>query len=79
MAEHSTLTSNPSQRQHHEQATVQIEAGIKQENQTEAEIAARLEYYAPVIGAFKDDPMLDAMMANIRERRREMNADDSIR
>jgi len=34
--------------------------------------------YAEVIGAFKDDPMLDAMMENIRRRRREMDADDSI-
>lgn len=79
MAEQSTLTSNPSKRQHDNQAGVQIETETKQENQTEADIAARLEYYAPVIGAFKDDPMLDAMMANIRERRREINADDSIR
>ena len=31
-----------------------------------------------VIGAFKDDPMLDAMMANIRERRREIDNDDTI-
>lgn len=34
--------------------------------------------YAEVIGAFKDDPMLDAMMENIRRRRREIDADDSI-
>ncbi len=34
--------------------------------------------YAEVIGAFKDDPMLDAMMENIRQRRREIDADDSI-
>ena len=31
-----------------------------------------------VIGAFKDDPMLDAMMANIWERRREIDSDDTI-
>jgi len=34
--------------------------------------------YAEVIGAFKDDPMLDAMMENIRRRRREVEADDAI-
>lgn len=33
---------------------------------------------AAVTGAFKDDPMLDAMMANIRERRHEMDNDDTI-
>jgi len=73
MAEQSTLTDNLSKRHHHEQAA------IEQPSQTDEEIAARLEYYAPVIGAFKDDPMLDAMMANIRERRREIDADDNIR
>ena len=73
MAQQSTLADNPIKPQVHEQA------GAEQGKQTEAEIASRLEYYAPVIGAFKDDPMLDAMMANIRERRREMNADDNIR
>ena len=34
--------------------------------------------YAAVIGAFENDPMLDAMMANIRARRREIDADDTI-
>lgn len=34
--------------------------------------------FASMIGAFKDDPMLDAMMANIRERRREIDNDDTI-
>ena len=34
--------------------------------------------YAEVIGAFKDDPMLGAMMENIRRRRREINADNNI-
>ena len=34
--------------------------------------------YAEIIGAFKDDPMLDAMMENIRQRRREVDADGSI-
>ncbi len=34
--------------------------------------------YADVIGAFENDPMLDAMMANIRARRREIDADDTI-
>ena len=46
---------------------------------SQAQITSQLEYYAPAIGAFKDDPMLDAMMANIRKRRREMNADDNIK
>ena len=42
-------------------------------------IASPLEdHYANVIGAFKDDSMLDAMMVNIHERRREMDADDTI-
>ena len=73
MAEQTTLANSSTKRQQHKQHVAE------QESQTEAEIAARLEYYAPVIGAFKDDPMLDAMMANIRERRREMNADDNTR
>lgn len=34
--------------------------------------------YAEIVGAFKDDPMLDAMMENVRRRRREIDADDSI-
>ena len=46
---------------------------------TEAEIASQLEYYAPVIGLFKGDPVPDAMMANIRENKKKMNADDNIR
>ena len=72
MAEQSTLTSNLLKRQHHE------EAAAEQEDE-ETEIPSQLEHYAFAIGAFKDDPMLDAMMANIRERKREMNADDNIR
>jgi len=36
------------------------------------------ERYADWIGVFEGDPMLDAMMENIRQRRREMNTDDSI-
>ena len=72
MAEQSTLANSSTKHQQHKQTVAE------QESQTEAEIAARLEYYAPVIGAFKDDPMLDAMMANIRARRREMDADDNI-
>jgi len=35
-------------------------------------------HWASVIGAFQDDPMLDVMMANIRQRRREMDADENI-
>ena len=73
MAEQSTLADNSTKHQQHTQTVAE------QENQTEAEIAARLEYYAPVIGAFKDDPMLDAMMANIRENRKKMDSDDNIR
>ena len=72
MAKQSTLANSSTKHQQHKQTVAE------QENQTEAKIAARLEYYAPVIGAFKDDPMLDAMMANIRARRREMDADDNI-
>lgn len=34
--------------------------------------------HAEVIGAFKDDPMLDAMVKNIYRRRREVDADDAI-
>jgi len=34
--------------------------------------------FAEVIGALKDDPMLDAMMENIRQRRREIDADDAV-
>lgn len=36
------------------------------------------ERLADSIGAFKDDPTFDEMMRIIRERRREMDADDSI-
>ncbi len=36
------------------------------------------EHYAAVIGMFRNNPMLDAMMANIRERRREINTDERI-
>lgn len=36
------------------------------------------EFFAFAIGAFKDDPMLDAMIANIRERRLEIDNDDTI-
>ncbi len=46
---------------------------------SQAQITSQLEYYAPAIGAFKDDPMLDAMMANIHENKKKMNADDNIR
>ena len=35
-------------------------------------------HWEAVIGAFQDDPMLDVMMANIRQRRREMDADETI-
>ena len=73
MTQQSTIASNSVKRQQREQAIVE------QETDAEAQIAARLAHYAPIIGAFKDDPMLDAMMANIRERRREMDADDNIR
>ena len=72
MAQQTTLADNSTKFQEREQAEKE------QESDTEAQIAARLAHYAPVIGAFKDDPMLDAMMANIRERRREMDAEDSI-
>ena len=34
--------------------------------------------YADVVGAFENDPMLDAMMANVRARRREIDADETI-
>ncbi len=40
--------------------------------------AEQADGFASAIGAFKDDPVLDAMMANIRERRREIDADDTI-
>ncbi len=73
MAQQSTMASNSTQLQDYEQAFAE------QKSDTEAQIASRLEYYASVIGTFKDDPMLDAMMANIRERRREMDEDDNIK
>ena len=73
MAQQSTLADNPIKPQVHEQAATESEGDA------ETQIASQLEHYAPAIGAFKDDPMLDAMMANIRERKREMNADDNIR
>ena len=43
-----------------------------------AEEGSYHSHWASVIGAFKDDPMLDAMMENIRQRRREIDADDNI-
>ncbi len=43
-----------------------------------SEVGPYHDHWASVIGAFKDDPMLDAMMENIRQRRREMDADDNI-
>jgi hypothetical protein len=73
MAERSILADSRAKRQHHEEAVVE------QEDEKNTEIASQLEHYAFAIGAFRDDPMLDAMMANIRERKREMNADDNIR
>lgn len=72
MAKQSTLAGNSVKIQNREQAVVE------QESEAEPQIPSQLEHYAFAIGAFKDDPMLDAMMANIRERRREMNADDNI-
>lgn len=39
---------------------------------------AQKVHYASVIGVLKDDPMLGAIIANIRERRREMDAHDSV-
>ena len=53
--------------------------GQEEECEASAQVASQLEYYASVIGAFKDDPMLEAMMANIRENKKKMNADDNIR
>jgi|GEM_PF-3974342 len=73
MAEHSTLTDNSLKRHHHEQAV------IEPEGESQEPIPSQLEHYAFAIGAFKDDPMLDAMMANIRENKKKMNADDNIR
>ena len=73
MAEQSTLANNLLERQHHEQATAE------QESEPDDQIPSQLGYYGDAIGAFKDDPMLDAMMANIRKRRLEINADDNIR
>lgn len=43
-----------------------------------APVGSAAEYLADSIGAFKDDPTFDELMEIIRERRREMNADDSI-
>lgn len=39
---------------------------------------ARETPFADVIGAFQDDPMLDAMMENIHRRRRELDADTTV-
>ncbi len=36
------------------------------------------DHWASVIGAFKDDPTFDEMMKIIRQRRREMDADENI-
>ncbi len=72
MAQQSTLAGNSVKLQEREQVVTE------QEIETDPQIPSQLEHYAFAIGAFKDDPMLDAMMANIRERRWEMNADDNI-
>ena len=72
MAQQSTVAESQTKLQHHEQAQTE------QKSEAEPQIPSQLEHYAFAIGAFKDDPMLDAMMANIRERRREMDADDNI-
>lgn len=73
MAERSTLTDKALKHQRHEQVVVE------QESETQEQIPSQLEHYAFAIGAFKDDPMLDAMMANIRENKKKMNADDNIK
>ncbi len=80
MAQLSTLTTSAIPRSGIEKKHLQT---VGKDN-TEKDMPSELEYlqegrhYADAIGAFADDPMLDAMMANIRERRREMNADDNI-
>lgn len=71
MAQQSILAGNSVKLQDREQAAA--------EQETEPQIPSQLEHYAFAIGAFKDDPMLDAMMANIRENKKKMNADDNIR
>ena len=72
MAQQSALADNSARLQEREQVATE------QESDAEAQIPSQLEHYAFAIGAFKDDPMLDAMMANIRQRRQEMDADDNI-
>lgn len=75
MSEQSALADNPAQRLNFEQDSRRHPVSDNEEREVAAQVAA-MEHYASVIGAFQDDPMLDAMMANIRERRREMDADD---
>lgn len=78
MAEQSALTGISAQRRNHEQEARRHTVPFDKEQETTAQADAPEEHYAGVIGAFKDDPMLHAMMANIRERRRAMDADDTI-
>jgi hypothetical protein len=78
MAEQSALTGTLIKRRDFEQEARPPLASPDIEHESITQAAPLEEHYAGVIGAFKDDPMLDAMMANIRERRRAMDADDTI-
>lgn len=77
MAEQSALTGTLTQHRNFEQEARQPLASPDKERESTAQAASLEEHYADVIGAFKDDPILDAMMANIRERRRTMDSDDA--
>lgn len=43
-----------------------------------SEVGPYHSHWASVIGAFKGEPAFDELMEIIRQRRREMNAEDSI-
>lgn len=78
MSEQFALADNPTQRPNYEQEARRHPVSPSNEREIAAKADSAEERYASVIGAFQDDPMLDAMMANIRERRREIDADDLI-
>lgn len=76
MSEQSILAGASAQRLNHDQEARRHPAPSDKEREITAQAGSLEEHYASVIGVFQDDPMLDAMMANIQERRRELDADD---
>ena len=76
MSEQSALADSLARHRNFDQEAWRYPIPPGDEHETASQTASQEEHYASVIGAFQDDPMLDAMMANIRERRREMDAEN---